>query len=463
MKNKTLITCILTAFVVLSSQFQNLSAQNNIVDMSTTIHSRGSIVREYRKDVFLVYNDDRTFNLIEILTGSCLTINLPSITVNDFEIADDTAYFCGNVGSTVVAGWFDVHDLFYSGGAMYCMFVPTGLSCAYWTSCTEEILSLDKLEVIRYNNGFNHLVMVGKATCTGSSTTNTCIVEIYNDGTDFKLQYQVEHWGIFGYDDVSVTNNEVIIIGHKRYSEGEYWTSFAYPPYNNHIISTIPIYALPYNNQTYDASDFPAYYPHSESELLIEDIPGTSRYATVCQAVVCPSPTLCSEYTCLNLYVNCSTLVYRCRIDDYHSYTYKELKYNPSTNSFFLLMEDCATNRHNGYYEFVLDNTMSYVTNVYFHQETGLNTYVSLDRCILSSHGEQCVLTGFDNSNQFYIWYHEYTGQEKCSKTFNIPFLPVLTSWGQFSYDYPHVVITLTPAMYTNTALKSLLTKICVD
>ena len=147
MKNKTLITCILTAFVVLSSQFQNLSAQNNIVDMSTTIHSRGSIVREYRKDVFLVYNDDRTFNLIEILTGSCLTINLPSITVNDFEIADDTAYFCGNIGSTVVAGWFSVYNAFYAGSPITMVFVPTSLSCAYWPSCTEEILSLDKLVI----------------------------------------------------------------------------------------------------------------------------------------------------------------------------------------------------------------------------------------------------------------------------------------------------------------------------
>lgn len=458
-KNKTLITCILTAFVVLSSQFQNLSAQNNIVDMSTTIQSRGSIVREYRKDVFLVYNDDRTFNLIEILTGSCLTINLPSITVNDFEIADDTAYFCGNIGSTVVAGWFSVYNAFYAGSPITMVFVPTSLSCAYWPSCTEEILSLDKLEVIKYNNGFNHLVMVGKATCTSSTTTNTCIAEIYYNGPDCKLEYQVEHWGAFGYDDVSVTNNEVVIVGHKRESEGEYWTWFTHPAFNGTMFPS----SSPFNNPTYDAADLPAYYPHNESELLIEDIPGTSRYATVCQAVVCPSPTLCSEYTCLNLYVNCSTLFYRCRIDDYHSLTYRELKYNPNTNSFFLLMEDCATNRHCGYYEFVLDNTMSYVTNVYFHQETGLNTYVSLDRCILSSHGEQCVLTGFDNSNQFYIWYHEYTGQENCSKTFNVPFLPVLTSWGVFNYDYPHRDVKLTPATYTNTVKKSSLTKICTD
>ena len=466
MKNNQLIICFLVALVLLPSWEKSTFAQTNIVATNTTMPSKMSIVREYSRDLFLVYNDEgsarTSFSLINISTGTCLTMNLPSIIVNDIEIVNNMAYFCGSIGSGVVVGWFDINSLFYLGGSMSCIVIPTGLSCVLYPSCTEEIISLDKLEIIEYTTGFNHMVMTGRATCSSSFTTNTCIAELYNDGVDYKLAYQVEHEGIFGYDDITITNNEVVLVGHKRSSDGEYLTRFYIPAYNDNMFNTtIPIsYPPSYSNPTYGTGD-PAYYPHNNSELLVDNIPGTTVFATVCQALVCNTPTPCTEYTCFNLYQNYTTLVYRCRIDDYHDLNYKELKYNSATNSFFLLMEDCSTNMHNGYYEFVLDNTLSYVTNVYFHQEQGLNNYVSLDKCILSTPRSQCVLTGHDSSNKLNIWKHDYANQRLCTKTFNIPFSLVPISIGNFDYDYPYNNIKLTVYSYSDRIYFSELTTFC--
>lgn len=471
MKNKRFIICTLVAIVLLPSLVKNVYAQTNIVATNTTMLSKASIVREYQKDLFLVYNDEgsskTSFSLVDISTGLCHTMNLPSLIVNDVEIVKNMAYFCGSIGTTVVAGWFDIRSVFYSGGSMSMIFVPTGLSCAAYTSSTEEILSLDKLEVIEYSTGFNHLVMVGKATCTSSSTTNTCMAEIYYDGLDYKLAYQVEHHGVFGYSDLTVINSGVVgvvgvvVTGNKRDSEGEYWTPFFYPPLNNNIFQTTITTSYPnFDNTTYSSAN--AYYlPHRNSELLIANIPGTPFFATVCQAEMCTGPSTCVEGTYLNLYHVVSGPLYRCRIDDFHSPNYRELKYNSKTNSFFLLMEDCSSNMHNGYYEFVLDNTLSYVTDVYFHQELGLNYYVSLDKCTLSTQRSQCVLTGYDISNNFYIWKHDHVNQHSCTKTFDVSYMSVPADASTFNYDYPYDDIILSVYNYSNPIYSSRLNTMC--
>lgn len=455
MRRKVLIIYALFAFAILPTLVGNVAAQTNIVEMSSVLQSRASIVRVYTKNLSLVYNQDGqgnyTFNLIDVLTGFCYTMYLPGMTVNDVEIVNDTAYFCGNIGYNVVAGWFDIQSLFFSGGSMSCFIIPATLSCSLNPStCTEGILSLDKLEIIKYANGLNHMVMVGKAKCTMSETPNTCIAEIYHDGFDFKFAYQVEHPGVFGYDDIAVTNEKVVVVGHKIDSEGEYLTAFGIPANNNNMFSLIESNNCLSNfNCTYSAGG-PSYTPHHDSEILIDAIPGTSYFATVCQAEGHINLKAPAEGTYFNLYANDSTIIHRCKIDDYHSLSYTEFKYNPKTNSFFLLMKDTTTNMNNGYYEFVLNNALSSVTSVTFHQEQGFNTYVSLDRYSMQYAKPRCVLTGYDNANNLYIWHHEAIAQMVCSRTYDVSFwsLPVSLTW--FCYTYPYNDITLDEYTYTD-------------
>lgn len=236
-------------------------------------------------------------------------------------------------------------------------------------------------------------------------------------------------------------------------------TAFDIPASNMDMISSTTPYS-PGNYYTY-SSGSPTYSPHYDSELLIETIPGTTYFATVCQAVEYINKLSYVDGTYFNLYSNDSTLIYQCKIDDYHSLTYKEMKYNRYTNSFFLLMEDCETNLHNGYYEFVLDNTFSSVTNVYFHQDLGYNTYVSLDRCTMLNPNHRCVLSGYDDANKLNIWYHDINAQNMCSETVGVPHFAIQNTLAHFNYNYPHDKTKLVINSYSDRIFRSELTIIC--
>lgn len=379
----------------------------------------------------------------------------------DMEIVGDVAYFCGKWSGVAVAGWFSITRLFFFGDVIKYVLMPSSLQCSVpYPSATETILSLDRLEVVDFGNTYSHLVMIGSALCSEVGVTTQCIVELYNDGQRWVIAYQVEHGDVFHYDDISVTSTNVVVVGHKKDSGSEYITDFGLPTIFSHIFTPSP--TMPTNHPTY-ASSFPAYLPHINSELLIDDIPGTSYFATVCQAMDCSNPGLWTEGTYFNLYSSASSVIFRCRIDDYHDRTYRELKYNKEKNSFLLLMEDCATNMHNGYYEFLLDNTRTSVTDVFFHKDNNLNEYVSIDKYTKEYAKKQSVLTGYDASNDFVIWTHDLFKQDGCSETFSVPMniLPTYTTY--FYYEYYNFYKKVQVNNYIDTIYTKVLTKICID
>lgn len=461
LKNKTLIMILVAVIFLLPATIQKTQAQNTVAEIVPK-YSKSSIVREYQKNQFLVYNYDgvgnNTFNLINIATNSCIIFPVGNLEVNDMEIVDTMAYFCGQWRGRVVAGWFSIPAVFYSGGSITYIDIPAPLLCSVSLSTAfETIQSLDRLDVVDFGSSYSHLVMIGSAFCTDVATPTQCIVEVYYDGANWFMAYQVEHQDIFHYDDVSVTANDVVVVGHKKYTNGEYITSFSTPTMNNHIP-----FPTPPTNMTY-ASGFQQYSPHHDSEILIDDIPGTSKFATVCQAEYCTSPSNCFEGTFLNLYLDYTTVLFRCRIDDYHDLTYRELKYNENKNSFLLLMEDCSTNMHNGYYEFELDNTQSFVTNVSFHQDLNYKEYCSVDKYTKEQPLKQCVMTGYNSSNDFVIWAHDLGKEKNCSKTTHIPFVSVPTDCYNFVYEYPNYIERLVLDTYTATILTEKLKLICND
>lgn len=440
MKNKTLIMILVAVIFLLPATIQKTLAQNTVAEIVPK-YSKSSIVREYAKNSFLAYNDDgnnnKSFNLINLATNTYDSLPVGNLMVHDMEIIDTMAYFCGQWNRKVVAGWFSIPAVFSSGGIIEYIVIPATLPCSVAPStASETIQSLDRLEVIDFGSSYSHLVMIGSALCTDVATPTQCIVEIFHDGTDWKVAYQVEHLDIFHYDDISVTANDVVVVGHKKYTNGEYIKSFIYPTMNNPSVFTAStIYT--------HASGFLHYSPHYDSEILIDDIPGTPKFATVCQAEYCTSPNNCFEGTFLNLYFGVSNVIFRCRIDDYHDLTYKEIKYNKNKNSFLLLMKDCSTNMHNGYYEFELDNTQSFVTNVSFHQDLNHNEYYSIDKYTRENAKKQCVLTGYNSTHDFVIWLHDLVKENKCSETTPIPFVSIPTDSYHFEYNFPCSDITV--------------------
>ena len=441
---------LLALFFLLSAA---TALTQNVLAILPTQDSKVSIVREYSESQFLVYNEGAAggpnFILADLSTSTYYSMSVPW-RVYDLEVVGKTAYFCGGSGGWPVAGWFNINALFFAGGSITYCTMPQFPPCVQNSSGIDEILSLKKLEVIDYGSAYNHLVMVGEAKCLVTSSDVTCIAEIYHDGTGWRLNYQVEHEDIFHYDDIAVTSSEVVVVGHKAYTEGEYVTSFPIPALNGHIaFPTPPLYPPYYNHPTY-ASGGPMYSPHMTSELLTEDISGTDYFATVCQAKYCLGYGACYEATFINIYHGIGTLVYKGMINDYHDLTYRELKYQPHKNSFLLLMDDCQTNMHNGYYEFELDNTMSYVTNAYFHQDNAANEFFSIDRHTSGGMKKQSVLSGRNSEYKLAIWNHDIYSQKECSKTYDVPVTPVTPYYGLFEYGYPSNTISLPVSLYKN-------------
>ncbi len=360
---KTKQTATMKKILILILLFTGITVQaQNVIAGVPSMISDNSIVREFDKNVFLVFNDDGnanySFNLLDLSAGTCHTMDVAGLEVADMEVVGKTAYFCGIWNGRFAAGWFDIPSLFFFGGAISYINLPSLFPCVQSTTGIDELLSLRKLEVIDYGGSNNHIVMVGDAGCLGDTVNMTCLLEIYYDGTYWRFAYWIEHAGVFHYDDIAVSSTDVVLVGHKTDSEGEYLTTFT---------SSINLAMIPSITTFIHVNSM--YSPHKTSELLIENIPGTSRFATVCQAEYYTGPNTSNEATYINIYNGVGSLLYKGMISDYHALTYRELKYNPNRNSFFLLMEDCSTNMHNGYYEFVLDNTMSYVTDVYFHHD----------------------------------------------------------------------------------------------
>lgn len=251
----------------------------------------------------------------------------------------------------------------------------------------------------------------------------------------------------------------MVIVGHKTDSGSEYITSFPIPLVNNNILQSLP---SPYTNTTYGSSG-PMYMPHFTSELLVENIPGTNRFATVCQATYCTAPTVCNNATFINIYNGVGTLLYKGMISDYHDLTYRELKYNPDRNCFLLLMEDCPTNMHNGYYEFALDNTMSFVTDVYFHHDNNEYEYISLDKYTKENNKRQCVLSGHGSDYQLMVWCHDIGSQNNCSKTFDMPIYYITPYHTYFYYNYPNNFVNVSVYTYNDNIYESELEVECFE
>lgn len=458
MLSKIIKKTIAAILLVLPAMVCN--SQNEIM-VENYFSTEYSIMRETTRGELLLFNHSMKhggyFVLLDNLSSSYLIAMTPGLFVNDMEIVANNAYFCGTLNGNPVSGFFGITALFYASGQITYFAIPSTLTCPLNQNDNEYITSLDKLEVIDFG-GNNHLVMVGDASCTHTGTTNRCIVEIYKSGTPWIIAYQPEHGGVFHYDDIAITSTEIAIVGNKNGSNGEYISTYNIPTiYTNMFIATLG------NINTYGYGGA-GYAPYPTSKVIAENIPGTSLFATVCKANRSTSSNPI-DATFFNLYSSVGNSIYRCFIDDYCGLNYRELKYNSSTNSFMLLMDSCGGVYEYGYYEFELDNTMSMVTNVYYHHNNSLIRILSLDKMEHGTVGQQCALSGNDpNANYLSIWRHDATQQQYCSSTYIVPQRQNNQNTGVFDFDCPDYYSLITPTYLTPTKIEEItLTTKCAE
>lgn len=379
-----------------------------------------TIVREYKGEQFVVYADEKSKSFSFVDMSVPLIINAPllsTISINDFEILNGAVYFCGADGTTPIAGWFDVDSLFNNLSPIRYLPVPPTLACPDPTGTQDIISKLTRITPAVFN-GQLHLLLTGEATCNLSPTLNHCLVDVYHNGANWMMAYHQDNMGIYYYDDIEVTATEIVIVGHKENTNGEYMQSYTLPtPTNSDIFDAQitpppppPPFSFNKNTYSYGGSD---YIPDMHKDILAEWI-DSSKFVTVTYGERFVYPNLI-QGTFLNIYHSVGNLASRWFISE-HCTGNRELRYNSVTNSIMLLFDSCSTSWGDGYVEFQLDPTHTQVTGVEFHSESGGGMYSSLDACPNSQVNGKTVLTGRNFADWLRIWQHASKPKPRCAK-----------------------------------------------
>lgn len=409
-RSKVLLLSVVALLMCVVAQ-----AQNSVADYTgITGKDLTTIVREYSEEKFVLYAAGKTksFCLVEMSGAAIFDAPLPTrFTVNDFEILDGKVYFCGFENAYPIVGWFDVDSLFGSLSPIWYTAIPSTLNCPDFAGQLDTITKLTRITPVNFF-GNVQLLLTGEATCSMTTTLNHCLVDVYYDGTGWMMAYHQEYMGIYYYDDIEVTTSEIVIVGHKEGTSGEYVQSYSLPagPYQDIFYAQALGSMFSKNTDSYNGSE---YIPDMHKDILVEGIVG-NKFATATYGAHFVYPNLI-QGTFLNIYNSVGNLASRWFIQE-HCGGNRELRYNYLTNSIMLLFDSCSSTWRDGYIEFYLDNTHTNVTNVEFHKETSKGSYSSLDACPNSAVNGKTVLTGRSPAYNLRIWQHINKPDTECSK-----------------------------------------------
>ena len=411
-------------------------AQTNSIYEVQSLFPQDAIVRYWQEEKYVVYSiDDNTmthFTLFDYSSMQCTDFRIKGIEVSDFEIEKKTVYFCGKPagGANPLFGYFDISTLFATGTGFYVASLAGAQPSLEFPGYYEEIISLMKLEVQTCPDGI-HVYMIGEAKNTKFSATNRCIVDVM--GTPPTVTWNVffsqENASVYYYDDIAVTDNEVVVIGHKNGSAGHYNTSYPKPSF-----VLIPLIPFGYLATYYYSGWGSDYYLDPNRPLLIEHLFG-DYYAIVGHANVWPGGIL-DRGTVVSIYNSSANCVYRCCIpqgfSDTAKWEFKDLRYNKHTERLYLLQEmsqpvSTSLNSVVCAFDVTSAGTIPSAT-AYYEPDV---EYYSLDQAI---NVWDAVVVGEKTAMR--LWHHEAMGD--CVKKVQLP-LGVLSTYNDYMgyYQYP--------------------------
>ena len=398
--------------------------------------SKKTIVREMKENVAIVYSYDGAdgwFSYVDMNAPFCYSAEIPLLEVNDFEIYNDTVYFCGMGGGVAVAGLFDINATFFMGASAQYVFMPSSIYCHMDDPMPnyENIIELRKIEVMDNPRGKPHMLMIGDATCTHSGNmVNRCIVDVYHDGIDWEIAMAQEHESILYVDDIAVTDNFVIAAGHKHPQDGEYLTIFPRPisPTNNIFNGNLSYYN-PILWPVHSAGGMSCYTTAWDKDYLVEHITG-DIFATIGYGGQYGPP----NGTVLNLHTVTSPFVcnvYNRVFAPDSSTNYRDLRFNIYTNSLYLLPGVVNSSLTDGYIEYVFDAALSKVNHVYRHHNNSGTKVSSLDaalQTIQPGYGQALVTSTL--YPKLYVWRH--VPNSGCSNMDEVNWISMCTYNGMF-------------------------------
>ena len=193
-----------------------------------------SIVREWKDKQALIYSKHpeagNWFHLVKS-TGTTVSSVKVACEVKDMEIVDDTVYYCCMEPGSMYIGYFTIPDLL--SPVMHETLVR--IDPAPFAVLTKEMRPR-RLEAFHVADGL-HVIMLYDNKFISNSVKRV-LVDVYRQYSvpGWRAEHGAYNWddsgNIFYGDDIAVTDNYVVLVGHKHYSSGIHARSF-YKPTNS--------------------------------------------------------------------------------------------------------------------------------------------------------------------------------------------------------------------------------------
>ena len=216
------VTRGLLVFLVLAAAVDARGQVGQIYELTNYPKCDTSIIREWKEGLSLIYSrqpgSGNWFHLANSLGMTVASVKVGT-DVKDMEIVDDTVYYCCMEPGSMYIGYFTIPDLLSS--SMHETLVR--IDPAPFAVPTKEMRPR-RLEAFHVADGL-HVIMLYDNKFISDSVKRV-LVDVYR-------QYSVPGWNamhgaynwddsgnIFYGDDIAVTDNYVVLVGHKHYSSG---------------------------------------------------------------------------------------------------------------------------------------------------------------------------------------------------------------------------------------------------
>ena len=228
------VTRGLLVFLVLAAAVDARGQVGQIYELTNYPKCDTSIIREWKEGLSLIYSrqpgSGNWFHLANSLGMTVASVKVGT-DVKDMEIVDDTVYYCCMEPGSMYIGYFTIPDLL--SPVMHETLVR--IDPAPFAVLTKEMRPR-RLEAFHVADGL-HVIMLYDNKFISNSVKRV-LVDVYRQYSvpGWRAEHGAYNWddsgNIFYGDDIAVTDNYVVLVGHKHYSSGIHARSF-YKPTNS--------------------------------------------------------------------------------------------------------------------------------------------------------------------------------------------------------------------------------------
>ncbi len=225
------VTRGLLVFLVLAAAVDARGQVGQIYELTNYPKCDTSIIREWKEGLSLIYSrqpgSGNWFHLANSLGMTVASVKVGT-DVKDMEIVDDTVYYCCMEPGSMYIGYFTIPDLL--SPVMHETLVR--IDPAPFAVLTKEMRPR-RLEAFHVADGL-HVIMLYDNKFISNSVKRV-LVDVYRQYSVpvWKAEHGAYNWddsgNIFYGDDIAVTDNYVVLVGHKHYSSGIHIRGFHKP------------------------------------------------------------------------------------------------------------------------------------------------------------------------------------------------------------------------------------------